>query len=320
VGLTNMSVDNVLNGLLERDFRDFARVGSLKAIAKPLLPFTATGTGGDAASAQRGDHSDMKELQEMLQGALDQTEREAVMATLAQLRAGSAPSLSEASIVGTTCQSAAKMVLDTVCTDGRPSIVLMDECSQMLEPMAMVALSRFRGSRLVAVGDPQQLPPMLSGGCVETQGVEEQGLGRPLFTRLARVLHPVMLRTQYRCHPTIAAAVNGLFYGEGAFPDTPPCIEVHTVYIFMAYSYWEGCLETLTIGGRILDAPGLAERPPRFAPLPPAVFIDTASEGINTEQVFSEQQTGGGSFINDGEAQVSATQVHFACSTTILQN
>lgn len=39
---TNTAVDRVLLGLLNHGFTDFARIGSLKKIAKPLLPYTQT--------------------------------------------------------------------------------------------------------------------------------------------------------------------------------------------------------------------------------------------------------------------------------------
>ena len=38
---TNVAVDRVLLGLLEQDFESMIRVGSLKKIAKPLLPLSA---------------------------------------------------------------------------------------------------------------------------------------------------------------------------------------------------------------------------------------------------------------------------------------
>ena len=48
---------------------------------------------------------------------------------------------------------------------------------------------------MVAVGDPQQLPPTLS-----SQSGESQGLEKTMFLRLANAgADPVMLRTQYRC-------------------------------------------------------------------------------------------------------------------------
>jgi len=37
---TNTAVDRILQGLLERDFCDFIRVGSVRRIAKPILRFT----------------------------------------------------------------------------------------------------------------------------------------------------------------------------------------------------------------------------------------------------------------------------------------
>lgn len=59
------------------------------------------------------------------------------------------------------------------------------------------------------MGDPAQLPPQLQGG-----SFTERSLGRPLMSRLATAggLHPLLLDTQYRCHPLIARIPNVSFY------------------------------------------------------------------------------------------------------------
>ena len=38
-------------------------------------------------------------------------------------------------------------------------IVVLDECSQIVEPMSLLPIAVARPSRLVLVGDPMQLPP-----------------------------------------------------------------------------------------------------------------------------------------------------------------
>ena len=267
VGYTNMSVDNVLTGLMDDGFKNFVRVGSLKKIEKTLLPFTATNSNGKGES----DTQVIKELTEMLKDNLPPAERDAVELTISELQADKRRSasrtakLQQADVVGVTCLSANNPVLDAICGGDRPCIMLMDECSQMLEPMSLVALSRFRAARLVAVGDPKQLPPTLgSASSSEAEArAAKLGLGKTLFTRLAASAPTVMLRTQYRCHPHIASVVNNLFYDR-----------------------------------QLLTAPIVESRPLLLPHLFAASFVNTAGAGHQ----FEENQLRTGSFNNDGEA------------------
>lgn len=55
--MTNVAVDRILTTLLEMGFDDFVRVGSLKKIAKSILPFTCL---------YKNESQGIKELQEML--------------------------------------------------------------------------------------------------------------------------------------------------------------------------------------------------------------------------------------------------------------
>ncbi len=63
------------------------------------------------------------------------------------------------------------------------------------------------------VANPPRLsspvPPALDGDAPPSDG-----LLRPLFVRLQQLGHvPHLLRTQYRCHPSVSALPNQLFYG-----------------------------------------------------------------------------------------------------------
>ncbi len=84
--------------------------------------------------------------------------------------------------------------------------VLLDEASQMTEPSSLLTIARFAARRLLAVGDPLQLPPTLTSspasGGQDGDGGDggAPGLERTLFERLAALrVAPVMLRRQYRC-------------------------------------------------------------------------------------------------------------------------
>lgn len=62
---------------------------------------------------------------------------------------------------------------------------------------------------MVLVGDPKQLAPTIQG----SEASHQQGLEQTLFERLVLMGHePVILRTQYRCHPRLSAIPNSLFY------------------------------------------------------------------------------------------------------------
>ena len=112
-------------------------------------------------------------------------------------------------------------------------IVLLDECCQMTEPNALLPVAkwvplpaatglprrvlslvppgicRFVCRKLILVGDPKQLGPTIEG----PKPAHMQGLEQTLFDRLlAMGKSPVVLRTQYRCHPLISQFSNEAFY------------------------------------------------------------------------------------------------------------
>jgi superfamily I DNA and/or RNA helicase len=94
-------------------------------------------------------------------------------------------------------------------SDFRANLVILDECSQMTEPTSMLPILRFGAERLLLVGDPLQLPPTISTPC--EKGVS--GLDFTFFERMAEThIMPILLRTQYRCHPSIGSLSNDLFY------------------------------------------------------------------------------------------------------------
>jgi len=61
-------------------------------------------------------------------------------------------------VVGATCASTRFEIMRTM----QFKIVILDECSQMLEPQSLLPISRFNCRKLLAVGDPLQLPPIIS--------------------------------------------------------------------------------------------------------------------------------------------------------------
>jgi superfamily I DNA and/or RNA helicase len=112
--------------------------------------------------------------------------------------------VSKAFVLGVTCLATAFEAM----SDFRANLVILDECSQMTEPTSMLPILRFGAERLLLVGDPLQLPPTISTPC--EKGV--LGLDFTFFERMATTLMPILLRTQYRCHPSIGSISNDLFY------------------------------------------------------------------------------------------------------------
>lgn len=116
--------------------------------------------------------------------------------------------LSTAFVIGVTCVASTFDMLQ----DYESTILILDECSQMTEPMSMIPICRFKSSRILLVGDPLQLSPTITTSNGASKEVLE-GLDKTLFERLTELGNePVILRTQYRCHPVISSLANKLFY------------------------------------------------------------------------------------------------------------
>ncbi len=107
-------------------------------------------------------------------------------------------------IVGTTCSAS----LFKLFKDHQFSVLLLDECSQMVEPLSLLPIKSFLPRKLICVGDPMQLAPPLP-----TDTVGARDLSLALFSRLSVHYPPLLLATQYRCHPQIADLASRLFYG-----------------------------------------------------------------------------------------------------------
>ncbi|XP_074607425.1 uncharacterized protein LOC141860282 isoform X2 [Acropora palmata] len=214
---TNVAVDRILLSLLEMGFEEFVRVGSIRKIAKPVLPYSVHSTGSD--------NQELKELQALLKGDLTPTERTHVRKSIERHKMGeNKKKLSLVRVVGVTCAATSFPHLDKL----KFPVLLLDECSQMTEPASLLPLARFECQRLVLVGDPKQLSPTIQGSEPE----HECGLEQTMFDRLMKMgYEAILLRTQYRCHPTISAVSNRLFYGNKLLDgvtaeDRPPLVDL----------------------------------------------------------------------------------------------
>jgi energy-coupling factor transporter ATP-binding protein EcfA2 len=187
---TNIAVDRLLEGLLDKKFHQFVRVGNLKRISKQVLPYAVANK----------KNEDIKELRVQLSKTFDSADKDSILMAILRLEQNS---LGDAQIVGVTCMAT---MLDCMENEHFP-IVVLDEASQLTEPLSLLPL-RFQAKHVVCIGDPQQLPPTL-----ETECAHEDHLEKTLFERLAKAGCPVVqLFTQYRCQPQISKIPNELFY------------------------------------------------------------------------------------------------------------
>ncbi|XP_066040901.1 5'-3' DNA helicase ZGRF1 isoform X2 [Chamaea fasciata] len=196
---TNVAVDRILLGLLDLGFEDFIRVGSIRKITKAILPHSLHAGSGN-------ENEQLKELLALMKEDLTPGEKMYVRKSIEQHKLGTNKTiLQQVKVVGVTCAACPFPCLNAL----RFPVVMLDECSQMTEPASLLPIARFQCEKLVLVGDPRQLPPTIQG----SESVHEQGLEQTLFDRLCLMGHnPILLRTQYRCHPALSAIANELFY------------------------------------------------------------------------------------------------------------
>ncbi|XP_036776736.2 protein ZGRF1 isoform X6 [Manis pentadactyla] len=196
---TNVAVDRVLLGLLSLGFEKFVRVGSIRKIAKPILPYSLH-------AGSENENEQLKELYALMKEDLTPVERVYVRKSIDQHKLGTNKTLlRQVRVVGVTCAACPFPCMN----DLKFPVVVLDECSQITEPVSLLPIARFECEKLILVGDPKQLPPTIQG----SDAAHGNGLEQTLFDRLCLMGHkPVLLRTQYRCHPAISAIANDLFY------------------------------------------------------------------------------------------------------------
>lgn len=117
--------------------------------------------------------------------------------------------------IATTCTKLDHQSLNSIYFDS----ILIDEAAQMLETEALLAINKSnKDSRIVLVGDPEQLPPSISD--TDQNTFTKLLFGRSLFKRLVDAIDSVpnplyqkqFLDTQYRMYPSIAEFSNKMFY------------------------------------------------------------------------------------------------------------
>lgn len=163
--------------------------------------------------------------------------------------------------------------LDFVLRGRSIDLLVMDEASQAIEPLAWIPL--LRSKKAVLAGDHFQLPPT-----VKSKKAEEGGLAQTLFERLHGVLpdeFKSLLRVQYRMNETIMNFSSRQFYQGKLIADE---------------SVRSHLLRDLT---GVADAPETRE---------PFLFLDTAGRG------FEEKlEAGSESRYNPEEAEIVVREV-----------
>ncbi|KAB1282153.1 Protein ZGRF1 [Camelus dromedarius] len=197
---TNVAVDRVLLGLLSLGFEKFVRVGSIRKIAKPVLPYSLH-AGSENESEQ------LKELHALMKEDLTPMERVYVRKSIEQHKLGTNKTLlkqkkenltegyfimniyivKKVRVVGVTCAACPFPCMN----DLKFPVVVLDECSQITEPASLLPIARFECEKLILVGDPKQLPPTIQG----SDAAHENGLEQTLFDRLCLM---VLLLNSYR--------------------------------------------------------------------------------------------------------------------------
>jgi len=122
-----------------------------------------------------------------------------------------------AQAVCATCSGSGSDFLDRI----NFSAVMLDEASQVTEPMSLVPLAN-GCQQLVLVGDHKQLPPT-----VVSREAELAGMTLSLFDRLIRAgVKPYLLDTQFRMHPAISYFPSISFYKGMVKSGTPAAMRL----------------------------------------------------------------------------------------------
>lgn len=211
---TNAAADNLLEGLIgsvrvvrvghPATMRDDLRGSSLTAIAE-------RSTSGKQALQLREVAAKLKARASELMAQGDDNEsrslvgkeRKLLKEAMSLLMSSEREVLDEAQVVVCTCANAGHRIMK----GRRFPVLLIDEASQITEPVALIGLVKGVECCVMA-GDPQQLPPT-----VTSKIALNMGLGQTLFARLAkRGLAMELLDVQYRMHPAIADFPSRAFY------------------------------------------------------------------------------------------------------------
>ncbi len=177
--------------------------------------------------------------------------------------------LNSAQVICATCS----MLAGTVLRNESFDFALLDEATQIVEPLALMAF--LKAPTVVLAGDPKQLPPTII-----SMNAAQQGLGVSLFERLLQEGPDdakCMLKEQYRMHEALMTFPSHEMYG-GALRAHP--------------SVAKRLLADVLTPGVEVDAP-------------PVLFLDTAGKGFDESKAPGTE-----SLVNEGEAELVLARVN----------
>ncbi|KAI9295206.1 P-loop containing nucleoside triphosphate hydrolase protein [Neoconidiobolus thromboides FSU 785] len=205
--MTNTAVDNILLNLLKLDYEEFIRVGSLKRINRTILPY--------CIQSKKKLEEDIKELKSLLnEDNLSNEDYKLINKTITKFQNMNDSLKIEKIVTSTNVIAVTCLASNFPCLENQLfDILFMDEVSQLTEGLSLLPILKFQPKKLLLVGDPLQLPPTLTN--INNNSLLKNKLKLTLFDRLIKNhLIPVMLKSQYRCHPIIAQLSNNLFYNK----------------------------------------------------------------------------------------------------------
>eukprot|EP00917_Polyrhabdina_sp_WS-2016_P015357 GHVP01033395.1.p1 GENE.GHVP01033395.1~~GHVP01033395.1.p1 ORF type:complete len:593 (-),score=112.94 GHVP01033395.1:3638-5416(-) len=197
--MTNIAVDNILSKLEENQNIDFeyGRFGSAKEANVRIL--------SKFVSLRKANH--MKLTKDLWEAAKNPSCPEKLRQLLAKgLVPGKLSERKDMKCLGspwTSFMLSDRKNFPSTRQEGFISMLIIDEASQMPLPHFITLLAHVNPRVVVVIGDPNQLPP--------TVKVESQ-LAKSSFEMLQKIVKPLPLRTQYRCHPHIADLCSRSFY------------------------------------------------------------------------------------------------------------
>lgn len=279
---SNAAVDHLLELCLGRGLRAI-RVGHPARVSERLQEHTL-----DVIVENHPDRIVSRELFDEAHGLLGYARRQRTQGRSRERFANARASKSEANALFEEARSLERRAVQSVLGSAQVicatlsmldagglsglefDLALVDEATQAIEPLALLAF--LRAPKVVLAGDHKQLPPT-----VLSQKAQEAGLGRSLFERLLDEYGESvkrMLREQYRMSTAIMHFPSAEMYA-GELRAHPSVAD-----------------RTL---GDLVDATALRA--------PPVLFIDTAGKGFD-----EEKKEGDESLFNEGEAALVAAR------------
>lgn len=206
VSNTHSAADNALARIVHRGVRSVLRVGS-RNHEDPLVLQACKERGVSAADLYLEQRADQASALSQLQETLEETSVFVATANAALRH----PAFESMEHVGERDTPGLTPIFD---------VVIMDEASQLTEPLA--AGIAVRAHRFILVGDDRQLPPIVIANDARSSSISdwpphllELGLGGldvSLFDRLRERVPTVMLRRQYRMNQGVQSFPSLSFY------------------------------------------------------------------------------------------------------------